>query len=224
MRFHTLALSIVVGFVAVVVVPFPSLAAGEGEHHVEEHAEEEGMECPMVTKAKEAMIADVVADLNRTADKLISLAEAIPAESYGWSPADDVRTVSEVFMHVVGTNNLLPSAIGAAPPEDLELGGNPMELMQRWEREVTDKDEIVSRLRESFEYAGKAIRSLDPTTLDETIELFGPPSSRRSYVFVVMTHAHEHLGQSIAYARSLGVVPPWSAREESAEEGGSEDY
>jgi hypothetical protein len=24
------------------------------------------------------------------------------------------------------------------------------------------------------------------------------------------THAHEHLGQSIAYARMNGVVPPWS--------------
>jgi len=24
------------------------------------------------------------------------------------------------------------------------------------------------------------------------------------------THLHEHLGQSIAYARTNGVVPPWS--------------
>jgi hypothetical protein len=26
-------------------------------------------------------------------------------------------------------------------------------------------------------------------------------------------HMHEHLGQSIAYARVNGVVPPWSAKE-----------
>jgi hypothetical protein len=27
------------------------------------------------------------------------------------------------------------------------------------------------------------------------------------------THAHEHLGQAIAYARSVGTVPPWSKKE-----------
>jgi uncharacterized damage-inducible protein DinB len=28
---------------------------------------------------------------------------------------------------------------------------------------------------------------------------------------MLVTHMHEHLGQSIAYARSIGVTPPWSA-------------
>lgn len=27
----------------------------------------------------------------------------------------------------------------------------------------------------------------------------------------IATHEHEHLGQSIAYARMNGVVPPWTA-------------
>ncbi len=48
---------------------------------------------------------------------------------------------------------------------------------------------------------------------------------------IVSGHAHEHLGQAIAYARSNGVVPPWSQpqsgeaeAEEDAEgdEGGQE--
>jgi hypothetical protein len=28
--------------------------------------------------------------------------------------------------------------------------------------------------------------------------------------FTIVTHVHEHLGQMIAYARTNGVVPPWS--------------
>jgi hypothetical protein len=28
---------------------------------------------------------------------------------------------------------------------------------------------------------------------------------------LMVVHAHEHLGQSIAYARANGVVPPWTA-------------
>jgi hypothetical protein len=27
----------------------------------------------------------------------------------------------------------------------------------------------------------------------------------------MVVHAHEHLGQSIAYARANGIVPPWTA-------------
>jgi uncharacterized damage-inducible protein DinB len=26
----------------------------------------------------------------------------------------------------------------------------------------------------------------------------------------ILVHNHEHMGQSIAYARTIGVVPPWS--------------
>ena len=63
--------------------------------------------------------------------------------------------------------------------------------------------------------------------LDEKVELFGPPSSKRSYMFILQGHAHEHLGQAIAYARSVGVAPPWSlpapeAADEAAEEGKKE--
>jgi uncharacterized damage-inducible protein DinB len=28
----------------------------------------------------------------------------------------------------------------------------------------------------------------------------------------MVAHLHEHLGQLIAYARSVGVVPPWSEK------------
>jgi uncharacterized damage-inducible protein DinB len=31
-------------------------------------------------------------------------------------------------------------------------------------------------------------------------------------LFLIANHMHEHLGQSIAYARTNGVVPPWSKK------------
>jgi uncharacterized damage-inducible protein DinB len=179
------------------------------EEHAE-HSEEEGHTCPMVVAARKAALADVLADIERTSKKLISLAEAIPADKYGWAPSEGVRSVSEVFMHVVGTNLLLPAAVGAAPPEGLEMAGGPFETMKKWEDEVTDKDAVIAKLKESFEYAKGAVESLGDLDPDETLEIFGPPMSRRTYVIILMTHAHEHLGQSIAYARSIGVTPPWS--------------
>jgi hypothetical protein len=33
---------------------------------------------------------------------------------------------------------------------------------------------------------------------------------------VLVSHSHEHLGQSIAYARANNITPPWTAREQEA--------
>jgi hypothetical protein len=38
----------------------------------------------------------------------------------------------------------------------------------------------------------------------------------RGTYLLLLSHAHEHLGQSIAYARTNNVVPPWTAREQAA--------
>ncbi len=40
---------------------------------------------------------------------------------------------------------------------------------------------------------------------------------------ILMNHAHEHLGQSIAYERSMGIVPPWSVPQDDASADGDSD-
>jgi hypothetical protein len=49
--------------------------------------------------------------------------------------------------------------------------------------------------------------------LDKNVELFGQNTTIRDVFFTTAMHMHEHLGQSIAYARMNGIVPPWSAKE-----------
>ncbi len=161
----------------------------------------------------------VVADLTRIGDRLVQLAEAIPADRYSWRPAEGVRTISEVYMHVVGANMLLPSGLGAAPPTGVTIPENPFDLATAWERDVTQKDAVVAKLRESFAYATQAV----PTVADLGAEVdpFGFKASKRTYLLILLTHGHEHLGQSIAYARSIGVTPPWSLPQPGAtSEGG----
>ena len=118
--------------------------------------------------------------------------------------------MSEVYVHVVFTNTFIPMALGAAPPAGFEMqeGTDPMALMKEWEANLTDKDEVIAKLKESFEYAAQAVPTI--TDLETTVETFGFPGTKRAYLLILLTHAHEHLGQSIAYARSIGVVPPWS--------------
>lgn len=168
--------------------------------------------------ANAGFTADFIADFERVGGRLAELAGATPADKFSWAPTEEVRTISEVYVHVVFTNTFIPMALGAAPPEGLEMpeGTNPMELMKKWEATITDKDDVIKKLDESFAYAAKAVPTI--TDLETIVESFGFPGTKRAYLLILLTHAHEHLGQSIAYARSVGVVPPWS---QQGEGGGS---
>jgi hypothetical protein len=56
----------------------------------------------------------------------------------------------------------------------------------------------------------KSLEAADEAALAKQIELFGMKSSVRGAYLLLLSHAHEHLGQAIAYSRSNGIVPPWS--------------
>ncbi len=167
---------------------------------------------------KSDLTSDLVANLTRAGKQLVSLAEATPADKFSWRPNDQVRRISEVYMHVVGPNMLLPSMLGAAPPKGLTIPDKPFDLAQKWESEVTSKEAVIAKLRESFDYAAEAIKTIPASEFNTEVSAFGFPASKRAYLLILLSHAHEHLGQSIAYARSIGVVPPWSAPKEAAPE------
>ena len=170
--------------------------------------------------AESGFMVDFVDDLERVGGRLGELAGATPADKFSWAPNEEVRTVSEVYMHATFVNFFLPVALGAEPPAGLDMpeGMNPMDLMKKWEAEITAKDDVMAKMKESFEYAAKAVPTI--TDLETTVETFGFPGSKRAYLLILLTHEHEHLGQSIAYARSLGVVPPWSQQQAGGEGGG----
>ena len=129
--------------------------------------------------------------------RITRLADAIPAEVYGWRPAEGVRSVSEAIMHIAHGNFLFAEALGSARPghlpEDLET--------------ITVKAEVMAVLRFSFEQLGNAIGDALEGDLDARVETFG---TARRVLLRALAHANEHLGQLVAYARSNGVVPPWS--------------
>lgn len=143
--------------------------------------------------------------------KLVALAEAIPADRFSWRPTPDVRSVSEVLMHVVGGNLTLLSDLGGKAPEGVEIGSTVWELARQrkqWEEDIVDKETVVAMLSESFAYAVEVIPSI--ADLDEEVATWGFPASKSSYLLILQGHAHEHLGQTIAYTRNLGITPPWS--------------
>ncbi len=145
--------------------------------------------------------ADYMAEVDDVGKKLIDLAQAMPAEKYGWRPSPGVRSVGEVFVHVAQGNSMLPSLLGASKMEGVSRDS---------EKTVTDKAAIVELLKKSVENAKAAANRVSDADLEKKITFFGSEITERRLLIHILEHMHEHLGQSIAYARVNGVKPPWS--------------
>jgi uncharacterized damage-inducible protein DinB len=134
-------------------------------------------------------------------DKFLRLASAFPAEKYTWRPAPDIRSVAEVFLHVSAANFNLYKLVGTPPPAGLNI--------KDLEKSTTDKTQVIATLKDSFAHARKAVSSMPDADLEKSLDWFGGKNTERGILLFVTRHGAEHLGQSIAYARFIGMVPPW---------------
>jgi len=166
---------------------------------VRSHAPREMRQSPPPAVPKSGVRAELLHDLDDMQKKILSLAMAIPAEKYAWRPSRGVRSVSEVYMHIAGGNYTLVRFVG----------DHPMLDTRSYER-VTEKPRVVEELRRSFEFLRDAILNTTDAEMDKPIRMFGNDSTERAAFMMALNHLHEHLGQSVAYARMNGVVPPWS--------------
>jgi uncharacterized damage-inducible protein DinB len=166
--------------------------------------------------AATAYKGDVMFWIKDAETKLVQLAEAIPENKYSWKPAKDTRTVSEVFMHVAGGNYGLAMMAGFMPPAAAGIKG-PDDAMA-FDKSKTKKAEVVQALKESFAHMQGAFAAASDESLETPADLMGMKTTGRGIHVLLLAHAHEHLGQAIAYARSVGVAPPWTAVQNAAME------
>jgi uncharacterized damage-inducible protein DinB len=152
---------------------------------------------------KSGFRAEFLHDLDDVSKKIVSLAEAMPAEKYNWRPAPGVRSVSEVFMHIAGANYFLASFVGMKMPSY---------DTSKFEK-IGEKPRVLEELRRSFDHLRTAALIATDADLEKSIKMFGNDTTERAAFVTALNHLHEHLGQAVAYARINGVVPPWSAKE-----------
>jgi uncharacterized damage-inducible protein DinB len=151
---------------------------------------------------------EILAVIKDAQDKLMQLAEATPEAKYSYSPSKEARSTGQVFMHVAAGNYFLASFAGVKPPEGMNL--------EKYEDSLTKKADIQKALKDSFAHVEKALTSASDADLEKPVDFFGRKTTVRGAYLLILSHAHEHLGQSIAYARGNGIVPPWTAAQEAA--------
>lgn len=144
-------------------------------------------------------------DLDTVHVKVMALANAIPEDKYSWRPAPGVRSISEALMHIASEwYYFTPQSVAMKAPADF---GAPREALPKLEK-ITKKSEVLEQLVKSWDHCKAQVGAADPAQLTGKYKPWDATLAEAA--FVMAGDLHEHLGQMIAYARSVGVKPPWS--------------
>jgi hypothetical protein len=147
-------------------------------------------------------------DVGNLSDKFVGLARVM-AGKYDWRPGQGVRSVGDVFNLIINENRMLTSLLTGAPQGGGRAGAAPGGRAAQ-PAPITDAAEMQEALKSSYASLRQAVAGLSASDLNATVRLFGRDLTKQGATLFLLLDQHEHLGQSIAYARSNGVVPPWS--------------
>jgi uncharacterized damage-inducible protein DinB len=184
---------------AAVAIAAPLSAQQHAAHA--EHDDRHTMAAPIVSALS--------GDIEQVEEKMLALAEAIPEDRWSWRPGDGVRSIGEVFMHVAADNYFMPVLAGTPAPAETGVT-REYQTAAAYERRAMNKAETIAAMRASFAHLRGVLGAVDHEDLMADLDFFGNQMSGTQVWVLTATHLHEHLGQVIAYARSNGVVPPWS--------------
>ena len=134
--------------------------------------------------------------------RVVALAGAVPAETYGRRAAPAAMPLGQIFAHIARFNYEYPArAMGVAPPPGIDR-----DTLER----VAEKAAVVALLHRSADHVREAVRRMPAAQLGRPTTLYGRRVPQWAVLLQLIAHMDDHLGQSIAYARVNGVVPPWS--------------
>jgi uncharacterized damage-inducible protein DinB len=138
--------------------------------------------------------------------RYVRLAESVPAEKYAWRPVEGVRSIGEVYTHIVAANYGVARSLGTPPAAGFDF--------QSITAMSADKAKTIAALKDSFAHFRQAIQALSDADADKPQKMFGRQTTLRGAFLLITGHFGEHLGQSIAYARMNSVVPPWTEEQQ----------
>jgi DinB superfamily len=138
----------------------------------------------------------------RARTNFIAAAEEMPSGKYGFKPTPAQMSFGDVVGHIGAGNDALCSSIGgvAPPKRSAVAAGAP-------------KEQLVARLRETFEFCDSALGRVNDSRLAEKVPYFGDQEVSRGQVMVAAAEEWaSHYSQIAVYLRLNGLVPPSARR------------
>ena len=144
---------------------------------------------------------ELTATFQRSANEILDVAEAMPAEKYGYKPTPEMSSFGDQLVHVAGiTQRFIDTAKGtkteAAPHGSMT------------------KPEVIALLKKTFQGAQEMITPLTDAQLAEPVKFpFGDRTvTRATFWQGPLFQIRNHYGQLVVYLRMNGIVPPASVR------------
>jgi hypothetical protein len=143
--------------------------------------------------------------------QVVSAAEAMPEEKYGFAPTNGefkgVRTFAEEVKHIGFANHLF---FGPLVGETMDIKN--IQAESNGPAELKTKAQIVQYLKDSFALGHKALSTI---TAENEVTLLDKPalpflSTRLAVANIGTFHPMDHYGQMVEYLRMNGIIPPAS--------------
>jgi hypothetical protein len=148
-----------------------------------------------------------IADLEQLRDKFLALGKAFSEDLFDWRPMEDVRSLRDVMALIAGEGALFPTMWNYPAPDWVAQGGFEGE---RQRLVALSQGELLAQVERSFGHVLGIVRELSDADRAQQVNFFGLNVDLGTAVQLMANDMHEHLGQSIAYARMHRIVPPWS--------------
>ena len=148
-----------------------------------------------------SLAKEITASFQRASTEILDVAEAMPAEKYGYKPTPEISSFGEQLVHVAGiTQRFIDTAKGTKTEVPHHA--------------ATTKPEIMELLKKTFQNAQDMINPLTDAQLLEPMKFpFGDRTvTRATFWQGPLYQIRNHHGQLVVYLRMNGIVPPTTAR------------
>jgi uncharacterized damage-inducible protein DinB len=140
---------------------------------------------------------------SRAARNMPAAGDDMPAERFNFKPTDGQMSFGHVLAHETQSNETLCRAIAGT-------GGTPTEAAPD---SAAPKDQIVARLRRSFDTCRDIVAQLNESELGDSVPFFGGRKATKATAAVyLVTDWADHYAQAAAYLRAAGILPPSARR------------
>jgi len=140
-------------------------------------------------------------DWTRNNVMVYGLANAMPADKFGFKPVPEEQSFGERVLHVAQVNVSLLQTLGAkTPPPAIDP-------------KATSKAAAMDAVQKVGDYGIAVIKEFSEQQLTGRVEspwFMGPMSSRQRILYFLMMHNQDTYGQLVVYLRLNGIVPPAS--------------
>jgi uncharacterized damage-inducible protein DinB len=163
-----------------------------------------GLTCAAQTNPAEAP-KDWLAQWQTATKQLFDVAEAMPADKYGYRPVKEVEPFGEQIKHTIGAMKIL---LANAQGEKQEVQKLFVELGK-----LKTKDEILAEFRKTVDAGTAVFNKIAGKNDGEVVEsqFFGK-TTRRFLLLQAIAHNNNHYGQLTVHLRLNGITPPASKR------------